>query len=126
MMEFLKDDDFMFGLVVFILGLVGLIKSLVDRKTAIRLSGKVVKSFTDKYGVYFPIISFYYEDQEYNIQGSIGSKKPKYVEGQDVEIFFKPKNQKNVMVVGNNYDIFFFLVLAICGLGMAICRICMH
>ncbi len=123
MAELLKDKDFLFGLVAFIVGVICLIKVIYERKTSVRLPGVVASNTRDGNGNYYPVVTFTYNGQEYNIEGANGSNKPKYTEGQQVEVFYRPSNQKYVNIVGSNLDIIVGAGLTICGLIITIINI---
>lgn len=123
MVELLKDRNFLFGLVALVAGVVCLIKVIYERKTSIRLPGKVSGNSVDGNGNYYPVVTFTYNGQEYNISGANGSSKPKYTEGQSVEVLYRPSNQKYVNIVGSNLDIIIGVILTICGLIMTIIKL---
>ncbi len=117
------DRDLLFGIVCFVAGVLCIIKVIYERKTAIRLPGTITGNSQDGRGNYFPIVAFQYEGQEYSIPGGNGSSKPKYSEGDKVEVLYRPSNQKYVNLVGSNLDIVYSIVFLVAGIALIICNV---
>lgn len=112
----LDNSELIFGVAFTVIGLYGVIKSILDRMLAVRLHGTVTDYVKKNQDTYFPLVSFNYEGEEHQMKGANGSKKPKIKVGEAVKIYYRPKNQKNVLVAGNYYDIIY--AMASLGLGV--------
>lgn len=113
------DRNTLFGIVAFIAGVLCMIKAVAERKTAIRLAGKIT-GFMQRDGNYFPVIGFSYEGNEYSIPAANGAKQPKGNVGDEVEVLYRPKNQKYVNLVGSNTDIILSVVFLVGGAALIV------
>ena len=117
------DMDLLFGIACFVAGILCMIKVIYERKTAIRLQGEISGYSQDGQGNYFPLVGFHYQGQDLTIPGANGSSKPKYEVGTEVEVLYRPSNQKYVNIAGSNRDIVYSIVFLVCGIGIVICSI---
>ena len=114
------NKELLFALAVFVAGILCLIKVYIDRKGE-KLSG-VVSGFVNNDGYDFPMIRFQYNGQELEARAANGGNKKtaKLVEGDRVDIIYRPGKAKYVNIVGDNHDIITAVVLTVGGLELVI------
>lgn len=107
----------------FVAGVICMAKVIYERKTGIKIKGKIIGFTRDARGNYYPMTEFTYENETYHISGANGSSKPKGKEGDEVEILYRPSNQKYVNIIGSNLDIVISVILMVCGAVMLIIKL---
>lgn len=116
MREIFTNFDFICGVLFIIMGIVYLVKTLITRKNAIRLSGEIIDFIWEKNACY-PLIRFTYKGEEIKMQGGNGSSKPKGNVGEQVTVLYNPKELRYVNIVGNNNDIWVLAILVVFGVS---------
>lgn len=110
------NKNLLFGIAILICAILGLIKGIFDRATAVHVTGKVIDYLYDnRNDVYFKILQFQYNGQEMKMKAANGSAKQKGAIGEELQLLYNPKNQKYVNIAGDNKDIIIFSVLIVCG-----------
>lgn len=104
------------GVIIILVGIIFFIKTLIDRKTSVKLAGEIVDAKIDANGVYFPLIKFVYEGEELCMQGASGDRNPKWNVGDKLNVLYTPKNTKWVNVEGNYGDVIGALAAVVLGL----------
>lgn len=108
------DNDLLFGLAVLMVGIICILKGIIDRKRATRLSATIT-GVIQRDGYFFLLVTFQYEGEEHSAYTGNGSRHLKENIGDQVEIYFRPNKRKYVNMVGNNTDIIFSLAFIVLG-----------
>lgn len=119
----MRHNNWSFIVMVILAGGFCLVKGIFDRMGAVRLQGTISSFMQNNYGVYFPIVTFTYQGQEFSMRTANGSKKPKGQVGDTVEVLYSQKNQKYVHLTGSNYDFVFSITLLVAGLVILVYEI---
>lgn len=89
------------GILAIIVGIISIIYMIYFRKTAIAVRSVVVRN--ERVGnEYFPVVKIAFGGQEHCIRCNESSKNRKYMEGEEVMVYYKPNNISKVYIVGNN------------------------
>jgi len=100
-----------FGALFFIVGLVILIKQLMERKNSTyRVKAQVIR-YEEKIHhdtetaarsiVYYPVVKYYVNGQWYEVQKNSGSGRRPYALGQEIEIMCNPNNPEQFYLPGD-------------------------
>jgi len=92
-----------------------------EKNMRLKKTGKKAKAiiFTNNYrpkingrgGIYYPVVRFVTEDNQWITQELDFGQKPPMTEGKEVEVFYDPKNPQEVVM--NSYRIIIFLPWAL-------------
>ena len=102
--EFFRQKRIIISLIIAVLLIYQAIKIIKIRKR-IPLKGVIAGHSKDNLGNIFAIVQFTYEGNEYNILSSIGHDKEKFLKGEEVDIYYDPKNHKYVNIAKEKGDI---------------------
>ncbi|NLK95779.1 MAG: hypothetical protein GX275_11450 [Clostridiales bacterium] len=102
--EFFRQKRIIISLIIAVLLIYQAIKIIKIRK-GIPLKGVIAGHSKDNLGNIFAIVQFTYEGNEYNILSSIGHDKEKFLKGEEVDIYYDPKNHKYVHIAKEKGDI---------------------
>lgn len=91
-------------LVMIIACVIGILYALIVRKLSIIVPGTVMITVHEGTGFY-PYIKINYQGEEHCIRCCVGSNAPKYEDGEELQVYYRPGHDKNVYIVGNNMDL---------------------
>lgn len=104
-------------ILVFLFGsLFGFSLAIVRRIGGTQITGEILSYRQNDQLHFIPIIQFEVEGVMQTLQLNRGFKRKLAKEGQMIEIYYKPDNEKNVRLIGDKRDIWCSLILLCLGI----------
>ena len=98
------------GIILIVYSVCATLYAIYFRRAAIILNGVVVRNERNK-NEYTPVVRISYQGQEKMMECNESSKFRKYVEGEEIKVYYNPNNHQKVYIVGNNSAIYANILL---------------
>lgn len=111
------------GILAISLGIISIIYTIYFRKTSIAVQSVVVRN-ERVINEYFPVVKIAFGGQEQCIRCNESSKTRKYMEGEEVLVYYKPNDISKVYIAGNNSSLVRNVLIIGVGVAMLLFGMC--